>query len=235
MTTVSEHYEKHLATVYVWMVGGVDDAFARGDAEIERIFPITESGLKVVDLGAGFGMHAVPLARRGNNVIAIDESQILLNALKSNVDDLPIQTIRDDLVDFPRHLSGEVDLILCMGDTLTHLENRSAVERLFDSAKRALRPRGRLVLTFRDYSRVLSDEERFIPVRSDDTKILTCFLEYSESHVMVHDILHEKRDSAWNLSVSAYQKLRLSPDSVSSSLESRGFTVRLEPGLSGMV
>lgn len=48
------------------------------------------------------------------------------------------------------------------------------------------------LLSFRDYSVPLQDEKRFIPVRSDEGRILTCFLEYSEDSVLVHDILHER-------------------------------------------
>lgn len=48
-------------------------------------------------------------------------------------------------------------------------------------------------------------------------------------------LLHERDGSAWRLRVSAYQKLRLSPAWVSDALQARGFSVRVEPGLGGMV
>lgn len=65
MTTVTNHYEAHLAPVYLWMSGGVDTAYARGDAEIAALLPELAPGATAVDLGAGFGMHAIPLGRRG--------------------------------------------------------------------------------------------------------------------------------------------------------------------------
>jgi hypothetical protein len=39
----------------------------------------------------------------------------------------------------------------------------------------------------------------------------------------------------WHLRLGSYSKLRLSPEWVVSALISRGFTVRRETGLSGMV
>jgi hypothetical protein len=36
----------------------------------------------------------------------------------------------------------------------------------------------------------LIGEQRLIPVRNDETRILTCFLEYEPEAVLVHDILH---------------------------------------------
>ncbi|WP_224787783.1 hypothetical protein [Pseudomonas fluorescens] len=59
--TVADHYETHLAPVYLWMAGGFDAAVSRGEAEIEAVLPNRASGTTAVDLGAGFGMHTIPL------------------------------------------------------------------------------------------------------------------------------------------------------------------------------
>jgi hypothetical protein len=65
------------------------------------------------------------------------------------------------------------------------------VHKLISTAASALEPNGHFVITFRDYSSALAAQERFIPVRSDESRILTCFLEYADSHLTVHDLLHE--------------------------------------------
>jgi hypothetical protein len=132
-------------------------------------------------------------------------------------------------------VSAPVEVILCMGDTLTHLPDVSAVNALFALVAQSLRPGGRFVASFRDYSVALHATERFIPVRSDAERILTCFLEYSAERVTVHDVLHERSGASWRLRVSAYQKLRLSPAWVVEALGGLGLAVRLEPGLGGMV
>jgi 2-polyprenyl-3-methyl-5-hydroxy-6-metoxy-1,4-benzoquinol methylase len=74
MATVADHYKTHLAPVYLWMAGGFDAAVSRGETEIEATLPNLSRGITAVDLGAGFGMHTIPLARRGCSVIAIDTS-----------------------------------------------------------------------------------------------------------------------------------------------------------------
>jgi 2-polyprenyl-3-methyl-5-hydroxy-6-metoxy-1,4-benzoquinol methylase len=54
------------------MVGDLEAASARADAELDAIgLPAMASGT-AVDLGAGFGVHSLPLARRGYRVTAID-------------------------------------------------------------------------------------------------------------------------------------------------------------------
>ena len=53
---------------------------------------------------------------------------------------------------FADHLSNDerADLILCMGDTLTHLDTVDAVGALSRTVANRLAPGGRFVATFRD-------------------------------------------------------------------------------------
>ena len=199
MTTTADHYETHLAPVYVWMSGGVDAALARGEAEIADLLPPQAAGITAVDLGAGFGMHAIPLSRRGWSVVAVDSSAILLDELRRQAANLSLKAVQDDLLSFQRHVETEVGLILIMGDTLTHLPDRIAVLSLISRAAESLHAGARLIATFRDYTSPLEGERRFIAVKSDEKRLLTCFLEYGEDHVEVHDLLHERQGIAWTL------------------------------------
>jgi SAM-dependent methyltransferase len=235
MTSVAEHYRSHLAPVYSWMAGGFDAAIGRGESEIGAIFPDLSNVGHAVDLGAGFGMHSIPLARRGCSVIALDSSRYLLEELKARAGILPITAVEDDLLAFQRYLDRPADVIMCMGDTLTHLPDPAAALQLFALAAASLRPGGQFILTFRDYTHALVGSGRFIPVKSDADRILTCFLEYAVDHVDVHDMLHERNVGIWQLKVGTYRKLRLDPQWVSASLHGRGFSVCTEPGPAGMV
>jgi SAM-dependent methyltransferase len=235
MSSVTEHYERILSPVYSWMTGGADAALEAGRAEIDALDLHLPAGALVIDLGAGFGMHAIPLARAGARVIAVDSSEQLLGELRRLAGDLSITLVRDDLLSFRAHVNEKADLVLCMGDTLTHLPEHTNLDFLIQEVAESLVPGGRFVISFRDYSEALVDERRFIPVRSDERRILMCFLEYEEDTVVVHDILHERAGDAWETHVSSYRKLRLSPERVIGSLESFGFETRREPGMRGMV
>jgi len=82
MAAVTEHYATHLGPVYAWMAGGVEAAIARGAKEIETLGLLPRLTGQAVDLGAGFGMHSIPLARRGFSVLAIDSCGELLQTLR---------------------------------------------------------------------------------------------------------------------------------------------------------
>jgi SAM-dependent methyltransferase len=235
MATVTEHYRTHLAPVYAWMAGGVDAAIARGETEIAAVLPDLSATSSAVDLGAGFGMHAIPLGRRGCAVLAVDSSSLLLQELMRQSTGLRVTAVMDELLAFRRHMDSGTDAILCMGDTLTHLPDTASVLRLFALSAESLRPGGKFIATFRDYTSPLVGNARFIPVKSDADRIMTCFLEYAPDTIDVHDIIHERTGSTWQLRVGVYRKLRLAPNWVSAALEDLDLSVRAEAGLSGMV
>lgn len=234
MTSVTGHYANHLAPIYLWMAGGAGAALQAGSSEVDSLdLPIAD-GAAVVDLGAGFGMHAIPLARKGARVTAIDTSPELLRALRQLAGSLPIRAVDGDLLEFRRHAPEPASAILCMGDTITHLPDPGAVDSLVERAAAALEPGGVFVVSFRDYSVPLVGDQRFIPVRADEDRILTCFLEYEPTAVVVHDILHERTAQGWETRVSHYRKLRLPPANLLATLQAHGFNARLEAGMRGM-
>jgi len=238
MSNAQSHYADHLGAVYSWSVGGIEAAIARGEFELQALAALPRATGIAVDLGAGFGMHAIPLAMRGFRTLAIDSCATLLDELRFRQDDLSITCIQDDLLNFARHIDQAPELVLCMGDTLTHLESMRAVEQLIGSAASGLCPGGRLVMSFRDYTEALDATARFIPVRSDESRIMTCFLEYREHELTVHDLLYERdqpgAQCAWRFSVSSYDKLRLAPARVSALMQQNGLAVTCDTGLSGM-
>jgi 2-polyprenyl-3-methyl-5-hydroxy-6-metoxy-1,4-benzoquinol methylase len=235
VVSVTQHYATHLAPVYEWLSGGLEAAVARAAAELTGLGLLHRPRCQVVDLGAGFGAHSLALARAGHAVLALDTSALLLQRLQQAAHDQAVTTIAADLLEFRRYLAKPADLILCMGDTLTHLPEHADVARLITEIVGALGARGVFIATFRDYSQALSGVQRFIPVKSDAHRILTCFLEFAAEHVFVHDVLHERHDEQWRVRVSAYSKLRLAPTTLCAQLRAHGLQERQEAGPAGMV
>lgn len=232
MTSVVSHYETLLAPIYLWMAGGPDTAFSAGAADLSEFLHVPGTA---VDLGAGFGMHSIPLARAGFEVLAVDTSSYLLEQLHQHSAGLRVKPVQADLRDFARHTSGPADLILCMGDTLTHLNSTAEIGLLFRDVAASLRPGGQFVATFRDYRQLPSGDQRFIPVRSDQHRIHTCFLEPLGEWVLVHDIVHEYANDGWSQKVSSYKKLRLPPEVVVQAAERAGLVCQHRPGPRGML
>ena len=235
-SAVSEHYAKHLAPIYSWMVGDFDIACEVNSKFFDELDLHPALAGRAVDLGSGHGLQTVPLARRGFDVIAIDSSEILLAELSEHSDGLRITPIHDDLLNVADHVNGSVNVITCMGDTLTHLPSLDAVQHLIETSVGLLDSNGILIFSFRDYSSSeLEGVERFIPVRSDDKRIHTCFLEYTSKFVHVHDIVHTRCESSWLMKVSSYPKLRLSSKDLVAYAMEKGLTIFHQSVRSGML
>jgi SAM-dependent methyltransferase len=243
MSEVTDHYERLLAAHYTWMFG---TSFADKVAEQKSILaqalqPLTETPIPqlAIDLGCGPGFQTIALAQLGfSPVLAIDTSAELLSELYSHATGLEIQTHQADLRELPQLVpAAQASAIVCMGDTLTHLPAKSDVTTLFHAIAKSLAPGGFLVLTWRDLTPELQGVDRFLPVRSDDNTIMTCFLEYPPAEanaetVTIHDLIYIRQDGAWTLNKSSYPKLRLSPKWLTQELIAAGLIVEFQ-GVAG--
>ncbi len=84
------------------------------------------------------------------------------------MNNLNVEIIENDILNFNSYSNRNPELIVCMGDTLTHLGTLNFVSDLIKNCYNELSANGKLVLTFRDLTKELQGEERFTPVRSDD-------------------------------------------------------------------
>ncbi|MGW5360626.1 class I SAM-dependent methyltransferase [Actinopolymorpha pittospori] len=243
MSEVAAHYEDLLAQHYTWMLGSDFDELVAEQRHLLASCGVDGSGTQksvALDLGCGSGVHSLALAQLGHDtVLGVDISQTLIAELAARSARIPaIRPVHADLcagldtIVEPRSVTTTV----CMGDTLPHLPDTAAVLRLFADTFDALVPGGVFVLSFRDLATPLTGLDRFIQVRADQDRIMTCFLEDEGDAVRVHDLIHTKNtDGAWQLGKSSYRKLRLPPAWVTGQLRRAGFAVApLEPGPRGM-
>lgn len=220
--SVISHYHNLLAGIYGWMSGDFETKVDEYRSFFVEHGILSSGNARAIDLGCGHGTQSVALARLGFDVTAVDFSRTLLNELTLHADALPITAVEADIIDF---LGGNhtADCIICMGDTLPHLSSMDNVTEMLRLCRQTLAKGGVLALGFRDYSVPLTGTARFIPVRAEADRILTCFLEYRDNIVTVTDILHELTPDGWHIRTSSYDKLRLTPQSICSLLTNAGF------------
>jgi 2-polyprenyl-3-methyl-5-hydroxy-6-metoxy-1,4-benzoquinol methylase len=223
MATVKEHYAQVLSDIYSWMFGGFESEIQRNVEFFNKHQIVPKGSKRAIDLGAGCGFQSIPLAKAGYSVTAFDLDSKLLSELKNNSENLTILPIQGDLIDFDKFIKSDVDLIVCMTDTILHLASKHKITTLFSKVYAALGPEGKFILTFRDLTCQLNGLDRFLPVKSDENVILTCFLEYEPETVKVHDIIYKKSSGEWKLLKSYYRKLRLSEQWTIKQLTQCGF------------
>ncbi len=234
VASIADHYDTHLAEHYSWLFGGLPERTQENEALFRELGLEPRGSKRALDVGAGTGFQSIPLAKLGFAVIAVDLSKSLLTELTANASGLPITPICDDILHYLPSAEPGLEVVVCMGDTLTHLAGFGDVQRLFRETHRLLAPGGAFVLAFRDLTRELVGPARFIPVRADAGTVFTCFLEYEGDHVTVYDVIHRKNFDRWEMKVSAYKKLRIASDWAEKRLRETGFEIERSEERRGM-
>ena len=97
----------------------------------------------VCDLGCGTGELAFRFNDAGFDVIAVDNSDEMLDVLFDKRDEIEaynVQILKQDITQLD--MFGTVDLFTCTFDTVNHLEGETAVQKLFDRVSLFMEPDG---------------------------------------------------------------------------------------------
>ena len=219
------HYDRFLAEQYLWMAGGFGENCRKNREFFAGHNLVPRSTGSAIDLGAGCGFQSVPLAEAGFRVTAVDFCRPLLAEIRDRAGTCSIDTLNADIRDFPAWSSRRPELIVCMGDTLTHLPDPDAVRSLIRQCHKELEPGGKCVFSIRDYSAEPEGSVVVIPVRRNPDRIFLCRLEYGNGTVSITDILVSRKSGKWERTSGTYTKIRIAPEIFVRMLGNAGFTI----------
>ncbi|MCL2311024.1 MAG: class I SAM-dependent methyltransferase [Firmicutes bacterium] len=100
-----------------------------------------KSGSKILDLGCGYGRHAIELTKSGYKVVGIDYSDILINKTMEDSKELDIQWIKSDMREIP--FENEFDAVI--NNAFGYLENDEEELKVLKSIYKSLKPGGILL------------------------------------------------------------------------------------------
>jgi SAM-dependent methyltransferase len=103
-------------------------------------------GARILDLCCGQGRHSVPLARRGFQVTGLDLNPAYLDLAQQSAKsaNVTLETIAADMRQIP--FQDHFDAIVNMYSSFGYLESEAEDLKVLESAARAIRPAGRLML-----------------------------------------------------------------------------------------
>lgn len=204
-----------------------------GAAQVDKALILAGvTGGDALDLGCGPGRHAIPLARRGFRVTAVDLSPFHLarardHAARAHVN---VELVQSDMRAFVR--ADAFDLMLSIFTSFGYFEDPADDRRVLDNVRRSLRPGGVLVMDVAGKERVARVLRPTQSQRAADGALLV------QRHQIVDDwtrvrnewtVVRDGRARTFEFSVRMYsgQELKV-------LLEAAGFaSVRLYGALDG--
>ena len=228
-----EHYNNHLSYFYEWISGDFEKKSESFRNLLKANGIQTNKSLTAIDLGAGHGIQSIAMEKLGFQVLAVDFSQRLLDRLRER--STTVKTLNADIRKIESWNKSNHTLIVCAGDTLTHLGSLEEVKDLTSQCIHYLSYNGWLVFSFRDYTTTPVDSLKVIPVKSNDQQIFTCVLSYLKDKVLVTDIVHEKNQGQWVQRVSSYHKVKISEEFVLQLLDRTNLQIILQENVNNVI
>ncbi len=119
---------------------------------------------RLLDIGCGTGNKTVHFSSVASSIVAIDLDAGMIAKAGQNHARANIRYEVMDMLDIGRHFpAASFGGILCLGNTLVHLDSPASIQGLLDKTHRLLAPQGRLVLQILNYDRILDGNVEHLP------------------------------------------------------------------------
>jgi SAM-dependent methyltransferase len=113
---------------------------------IERALTLPK-GARILDVGCGYGRHAIALAKLGYDVVGVDVSDYLLSLARdrSATENVSVQWVQGDMRSLPQMGLGTFDACVCL-HTAFGVFDDAGNERALLAMRDILRPEGHLMI-----------------------------------------------------------------------------------------
>jgi len=121
--------------------------------------------LEVLDAACGTGMHAIALSRLGYSVSGVDLFPNMIERARQNAREANTD-VRFEIAGFGRLAqtfgNASMDALVCLGNSLPHVDDEAALQIALDDFARVLRPGGVLLLQNRNFDKVMAQKLRWM-------------------------------------------------------------------------
>jgi len=126
----------------------------------------TKRGAKVLDIGCATGSTSLVLMRQGMDVTGVDiNAEMIRSACRRNPEPKTnARFLRMDMRELADNFAANsFDGILCLGNTLAHLEDMDEIGAFIRDLKTLLRPGGVCIFELVNFKRVLAEKIQKLP------------------------------------------------------------------------
>jgi SAM-dependent methyltransferase len=157
-----------------------------------------------LSIACNTGFYVVMFRRMGLDAVGIDESSRMIDKARANsvACGVTVDFVWGDYLTLAKRFSEGFDIITVMDDSLSHIKNRTELNKIVDSLHAILNPAGILVLQSRNYELILKKQDRFhspISNRSGiDETIFFRFLDFTPKNIEYNVVKFHKHENQWN-------------------------------------
>ena len=181
---------------------------------------------KVLDVGAGSGLHSLLLAKSGAEVTAVDISEEMLGRLKENArqSNLPIDVVKADFREIPQKVHSPFDGIVSLGNSMAHILKDEEIISILEGFHSMLNPGGLLFIQLLNYDRIMKNAERVQSVRKSGESTLIRFYDFCNEHLYFNLLKVWENENGMHHSLNTVELRPYLRDELSEFLKKSGFT-----------
>ena len=178
------------------------------------------TGNKVLDVGAGTGKIAIPLAKEGYEVTALDLSKRMLAKLKEKAGDIKIGYKVSDIVNF--NIDKRFDVVVMLGNSVNETKNDEKVYKIFKKVRSLLNPGGIFVFDLHCY---LTRKKYFFNfwTKCGDSYLLTNQYLSKKYSVLGEKIVLKLKSGLYKVSEVKFHQRRISKSTIKKLLKRAKF------------
>lgn len=183
-------------------------------------------GHEILDCACGIGTQAIGLATLGHRVTGTDVSprsirRALREARSRGLDSARFEVA--DMRNLPKRFQDVFDVVIGCDDPLAHLIGSGELRIVFLGMRTALRARGLLLLSSRDYDKLLVERPSELPQRGEGASQLVEWDAGALTYVLTQ-IIRRQRRAVHQPTLQVSTKMRAyTKKEISEELEAAGF------------
>ncbi len=164
---------------------------------------------KILDLGCATGTTAIQLMRRGMDVVGIDNNaQMIQSASRRNPEPKThARFLVMDIADSGKYLpKNSFDMVLCLGNTMVHLDSLEKIENLIKSIHSILKLGGIFIFQLINYDMILAEQLAFLPtIETCRSSFVRTYTNISEKSITFDaSVVSSKGQTVFEESVSLF-------------------------------
>lgn len=143
-----------------------DIVFPLGKKKLKFMEERIEGKENILDLAAGTGNYSIELSKHGFNVVAVDLDEEMIRKIeaKNEKEKTNVKPYKLDMKNIDELKKYEFDAIICIGNSLVHLDNHGEIKDALEKMYNLLNDDGIVIIQIVNYDRILEYNVKALPL-----------------------------------------------------------------------